>query len=442
VTPTAGKPLSGLRVVEVATYVAGPLGGMTLAQLGAEVIRVDPPGGAADYTRWPLAASGTSLYWTGLNKGKRSLVADFRSAEGQEVVTRLVAGSGPGGGIVLTNAGRPWLSYEALSKVRPDLIHLRIEGLHDGTPAVDYTVNAGMGFPLVTGPERLAEPVNQVLPAWDIACGLYAATAILAAERRRLITGEGQQLTLALGDVALAAAGNLGFLAEAEVNRVDRPRIGNHVYGSFARDFTTRDGGRVMVVAFTTWHWAGLLKVTGMQAPAAALADALGADFSTEEDRYTYRHALAGLLQPWFEGHDLDEVRKALAATSVLWSVYRSFSEVTAADDVRANPMMGVIDQPGVGPYLAPGSPVNAGEPAAREPARAPRLGQDTDSILRTDLGLSDDQIRDLHGRGVVASARPADSEVVQGAPAGTDRGTHRRPAADHRHRAGEGLAG
>jgi 2-methylfumaryl-CoA isomerase len=409
-SPTAGKPLSGLRVVEVATYVAGPLGGMTLAQLGAEVIRVDPPGGAVDYTRWPLAASGTSLYWTGLNKGKRSLVADFRSREGQEIVTRLVAGSGPGGGIVLTNAGRPWLSYEALSKVRPDLIHLRIEGHHDGTPAVDYTVNAGMGFPLVTGPEGHAEPVNQVLPAWDIACGLYAAIAILGAERRRLITGEGQRLTLALGDVALAAAGNLGFLAEAEVNQVDRPRIGNHVYGSFSRDFATRDGGRVMVVALTTWQWGGLLKVTGMQAPAAALAEALGADFSTETDRYTYRHALAGLLQHWFGDHDLDEVRKALAATSVLWSVYRSFGDVATADDVRANPMMGVIDQPGVGRYLAPGSPVNAGEPAAREPARAPLLGEDTAGILRTDLGLSEDQIRDLHERGVVASTgTPAD---------------------------------
>jgi len=247
--------------------------------------------------------------------------------------------------------------------------------------------------------------VNQVLPAWDIACGLYAAIAILSAERRRRITGEGQRLTLALGDVALAAAGNLGFLAEAEVNRVDRPRIGNHVYGSFARDFTTRDGGRVMVVALTARHWADLLAMTGLQAPAAALAGALGADFSAEKDRYTYRHALAGLLQPWFEGRDLDEVRKALAATSVLWSVYRTFGDVAAASDVRANPMMGVIDQPGVGEYLAPGSPVNAGVPGAREPARAPLLGEDTAGILRTDLGLSEDQIRDLHERGVVASA-------------------------------------
>jgi 2-methylfumaryl-CoA isomerase len=75
---------------------------------------------------------------------------------------------------------------------------------------------------------------------------------------------------------------------------------------------------------------------------------------------------------------------------------------VAAADEVRANPMMGIIDQPGVGRYLAPGSPVNAGEPEAREPARAPLLGEDTADILRTDLGLSEDQIRDLHERGVV----------------------------------------
>jgi 2-methylfumaryl-CoA isomerase len=403
--PTTGKPLAGLRVVEVATFVAGPLGGMTLAQLGADVIRVDPLGGAVDYTRWPLAASGTSLYWTGLNKAKRSFCADFRSAEGRELISRLIAGSGPGGGIVLTNADRPWLSYEALARVRPDLIHLRIEGHRDGGSAVDYTVNAGMGFPLVTGPEGHSGPVNHVLPAWDIACGLYAAVAVLGAERHRRVTGAGQQISVALEDVALAAAGNLGFLAEAEVNRVTRPRIGNHLYGSFARDFGTRDGRRVMVVALTARHWADLLAATGLQAPVAALEKALGADFSADRDRYEYREALAALLQRWFAGHDLAGVRQALGATSVLWSVYRSFGDVVESADVRTNPMMGVIDQPGVGPYLAPGSPVNLGAADSRQPARAPVLGEHTAEILRTDLGLSEQQIKDLQKRGVVASA-------------------------------------
>src|ERR1700744_4974288 len=337
---SATRPLDGLRVVEVASFVAGPLGGRTLAQLGAEVIGIDPLGGAADYTRWPVADSGTSIYWAGLNQGKRSLSADLRSAEAQELITRLITESGPGGGIVLTNTPRPWLSYETLSRLRPDVIHLRIDGYPDGGPAVDYTVNAELGFPLVTGPEDHAGPVNHVLPAWDVACGLYAAIGLLSADRRRRLTGQGQQLTVALSDVALATAGNLGFLGEAQLNRIDRPRIGNHLYGSFARDFTTRDGARVMVVALTPRHWADLVEASGLRGPVTALAESLGADFSTEADRYEYREVLAALLQRWFGDHDLPDVSASLRRTSVLWSVYRSFADVVAAPDTRANPMM------------------------------------------------------------------------------------------------------
>ena len=215
-----GAPLAGLRVIEVSSFVAAPLGGMTLAQLGAEVIRIDPLGGAPDTTRWPLAPNGGSLYWAGLNKGKRSVTLDLRSPGGQRAVADLVASSGPDGGIVLTNAGYPWLSYDALRDARPDLIHLHITGRHDGSPAVDYTVNAGVGFPLVTGRPRHAGPVNHVLPAWDVACGLYAAVGILAAERHRRRTGAGRAITLALADVALAVTGHLGFLAEGRLSAV------------------------------------------------------------------------------------------------------------------------------------------------------------------------------------------------------------------------------
>src|SRR5260370_38174930 len=98
--PTTGKPLSGLRVVEVATFVAGPLGGMTLAQLGAEVIRIDPPGGSADSTRWPVAAAGASLSWTGLNKGNRCPSGDLRAPEGRDLPTRLTRAPGPGRALV------------------------------------------------------------------------------------------------------------------------------------------------------------------------------------------------------------------------------------------------------------------------------------------------------------------------------------------------------
>ncbi len=399
----AHQPLAGLRIVEVSTFVAGPLGGMTLAQLGAEVVRVDPLGGAPDHSRWPLAASGTSLYWAGLNKAKRSIAVDLRSADGQELVTRLVSDSGPGGGIVLTNAvGRPWLAYETLVRRRPDVIHLQIEGNADGSAAVDYTVNASLGFPLVTGPAGLAGPVNHVLPAWDITCGLYAAVALIAAERHRTITGRGQQLRLALSDVALATAGNLGYLAEAQLGQ-HRPRLGNYLFGSFGRDFTSRDGHRFMLVTLTSRHWHDLVVATGLTHAIAALESSLGADFSLESDRYACREVLAALLQRWFGERDFADVRTVLDGTSVLWSPYRSFTELAEGNELRTNPLMRPVDQPGVGPHLAPGSPIR---PRQQVVGRAPVLGEHTDEILSAWLGLHGDETRALHERGIVQSAQ------------------------------------
>ena len=124
-------------------------------------------------------------------------------------------------------------------------------GTRAGGPAVDYTVNPAVGFPHATGPEGSSEPVAHVLPAWDCITGQAAAMAVLAAERHRRITGEGQLVELALKDVALAMLGNLGILGEVMVNGVDRPKYGNALYGAFGQDFPTADGRRIMIVALT-----------------------------------------------------------------------------------------------------------------------------------------------------------------------------------------------
>src|SRR5215467_13333135 len=148
--------LTGLRVVELSAFVAAPLGGATLAAMGADVIRVDPLGGGIDAGRWPLH-QGRSLYWENLNRGKRSVSLDLRSERGQAVAARLAADAGT----VLTNLpARGPLLYERLRELRPDLVMVSITGRSDGGAAVDYTVNAGMGFPWITGPEGLERPVN------------------------------------------------------------------------------------------------------------------------------------------------------------------------------------------------------------------------------------------------------------------------------------------
>lgn len=399
-TPDAARPLAGVRIIEISSFVAVPLAGMTLAQLGAEVVRVDPIGGAADYHRWPVTADGQSIYWAGLNKGKRSVAADMRSAEGQHLVQRLIAGSG----VLITNVvGRQWHSHQELTALRPDLISVEVSGRADGGTGVDYTVNAGIGFPLVTGPAELGTPVNHVLPAWDVACGLYTALAVVAALRHRDATGDGQHVAIPLENVALATAGNLSFLTEVMVNGTARQRIGNSVYGQYGQDFTSSDGASFMVVALTGRHFRDLAELTGTTESVAALAESLGADFSDEGERFRHRDALTGLFAEWFAGRTAEEVAAALASTSVLWERYRSFADVAAGGALADNPMFTPLDQPRVGTYLAPGLPM-AIDGAYPGPVAAPALGDDTAAVLHDYLGLSHSEVDALAQSGIVAT--------------------------------------
>lgn len=398
------RPLAGVRIVEISSFVAVPLAGMTLTQLGAEVIRVDPIGGAADYRRWPVTEAGDSIYWAGLNKGKRSVAVDMRSPEGQQLVTRLIADAG----VLITNvAGRQWHSYDALIEHRPDLIHVEVSGRADGGTGVDYTVNAATGFPLVTGPTEIATPVNHVLPAWDVSCGLYAALAVVTALRQRDTTGAGARISIPLENVALATAGNLAFLTEAMVTGETRPRVGNSLYGTYGQNFRSRDGAAFMVVALTNRHFRDLAAMTGTTDAVAALGEALGADFTDEGERYRHRDALTGLFTVWFSGHTADEVSAALSGTSVLWERYRSFAEIAADARVTANPLFTELDQPRVGTYLAPGLPI-AVDGVYPPAVPAPALGDDTAAVLGEWLGMDTADIDRLTQAGAVATGSDA----------------------------------
>ena len=400
--------LSGLRVVEVSAFIAAPLGGMTLAQLGADVIRIDPIGGNIDYRRWPLSPEGTSLYWTGLNKAKRSVALALNRPEGQEIARAIIcAADGAGGeeaGFLLTNLpASGWMSHAALSAHRPDLIMLRLTGNPDGSGAVDYTVNSASGFPVATG--RGEEPVNHVLPAWDIAAGLYLATGLLSAERVRRREGRGQEVVLSLADVAFASVANLGYVADVQVNGAVRPPMGNELYGAFGRDFGTADGRRVMVVAISNRQWRAIGKVTGLAEKLAMIGPMLDVDLNEEGGRFEARHAIAAVLAPWFARHSLAEVARLFEGSGILWGPYQDFGQLVREDPrvSAANPMFAEIEQPGVGRVLAPAVPLAFSATPRPAPRPAPRLGEHSDAVLAEVLGLSAAAIGKLHDAGVVA---------------------------------------
>ena len=398
--------LNGLRIVEGSAFIAAPSGGMTLAQLGAEVIRFDQIGGGIDYRRWPVTKEGKSLYWHSLNKGKRSIAVDFRKPKGREILTRLITAPGENAGLFVTNfPARGWLEDQKLREQRDDLISVNLTGDRHGASALDYTVNSQIGLPYLTGLHKSDEPINNPFPAWDVLAGQQIAIALLAAERYRRLTGQGQLIKLALTDVALATMGHLGFIAETEVNGEARQSTGNYIFGTFGHDFVCKDGYRVMVVGVSLNQWNAIVSVTNCQTQVLALEQELDLDFKQEGDRFLARERLKALFQAWFEERNFKEVKVALEKARACWGPYQTVDELVHKDPEcsEANPLFSRIKQPGVGSYLVPSQPIHFSNLDRVPPKPAPLLGQHTDQILSEVLDMDSREIGHLHDDGVVA---------------------------------------
>lgn len=404
--------LNGLRVVEAASFIAAPSCALHLAQMGAEVIRIDQIGGGPDFRRWPLSPDGgASLYWEGLNKGKRSVALDLSRPEGRELAVRIITAPGRDAGLFVTNFPvNGFLAYDRLLPHRADLVCVRVMGWPDGRQAVDYTVNAAVGLPLMTGPVDHPGPVNHVLPAWDLVAGAYGAFCLISAERARRETGRGQEIRLPLSDVALASLGHLGQIAEVQLLGVDRPRMGNELFGAFGRDFATADGKRLMVVAITPRQWSGLVASLEIGPEVAALEAELGVSFAADEGvRFRHRARLNPLFEAAFARKDAADLAPAFEAQGVCWGPYQSLHEALRDNPHMSarNPVLADVEHPGGRRYPTPGAAATLPAQTRGRPASAPVLGRDTEQVLADLLGLSGGEIARLHDAGLAACARP-----------------------------------
>jgi 2-methylfumaryl-CoA isomerase len=279
-------------------------------------------------------------------------------------------------------------------------------GWADGTPAVDYTINASVGVPYLTGHPDDPRPVNHVLPAWDLLAGAQGAFSLLAAERDRQATGKGRELRLALSDLAAATMGNLGNLAETLLSGQDRPRSGNNLFGAFGRDFATSDGERVMIVAITPRQWTGLIKALGLAEAIAALESELGVDFAKDEGaRFTHRARVDALVEGGLGKLPLSQCAEVFDSTGCTWSVYRTLSQSLAKEPrlFGENPIFSDVTHAGGDTYPTPGSAARLPADERGAPAASPRIGQHTDEVLASLLGLSSGEIGKLHDEGIVA---------------------------------------
>ena len=404
-TPEA--PLAGVKVLDISTYVAGPSCAMTLSQLGAEVTRIDPPGGASDTRRLPFSAMGRSIYWATLNRGKRSVEVNTRSTQGQELIGKLLQAQGADGGIVVTNTvGHSGISYEELCQWREDLIMVHILGHADGRPAVDYTVNSEVGFPMITGSPSDTRPVNHVLPAWDLLAGLHSVIAVLAALKVRERTGKGQYISVSLADVAATTAANLGMVAEVVINNEPRQRDGNFTFGLYGHDFKTADGGHVMTILLTSKHWNTMVELTGTRDAFAGLSLSMGLDFDDEVTRYKYRRVSSALFSPWFERRSFAEVTRALAEAKILWGPYRSVEDFVRSPEspLAKSGLFENVHFPDIGTVPTPRAVLRFDENVVSIPRaqNSPGVGTETNSVLHEDLGLDQATIDALRNAGVI----------------------------------------
>ncbi len=396
---TAAPPLAGLRVLDMTQVLSGPFCTQILADLGADVIKLEPPQGDLARAMQPHFIGDDSVYFISLNRNKRSFAVDLKQPAGVALARRLVArcdvvveNNRPG---VLDRLG---LNASELRAQNPRLIWCAISGFgQDGPyrdkPAYDMIVQALSGGMSLTG-EPGGAPVRAGIPIGDIAAGMYAAIAILAALNRRHATGQGETIDISMLDCHAAM---LTYQAAYFLHSGQGPGRQGSGHDSIPvyRVFTGGDGRDFVVCALSEGNWLALCRALGRPVDGDPR-------FATARDRFHNRLALWAALEQAFKARPAAEWVARLGAESIPVATVNSLAQVVADPQIRHRGMVTELAAPDGRHARVMGNPIALADAAAAPIRFPPRLGEDTAEVLAEVLGLSTSEIEEFRRKGAV----------------------------------------
>jgi crotonobetainyl-CoA:carnitine CoA-transferase CaiB-like acyl-CoA transferase len=394
------RVLEGIRVLDFSVYLSGPWCGMLLADMGAEVIRVEKPGGSEDRKLGPFAPSGDSLGVISTNRNKKGITLNLQSPKGRELLERLVKQAD----VLIENFGAPakealGLSYPALKELNPGIILVSISGYGQNGPLshrpsfdpIAQALAGGMPYAGFPGAPPTRTPVQYV----DFGTGMYAALGAIMALYHREKTGEGQMVDASLLDTAVSFVGGFGVAAEYKLTGHLRPQIGNHSFYTFADSFQARDGW-VFISAASDSLWRRLCKALGREEMAS------DPRFCDNYHRFQNRQLIGPVVSQWVAERTVAEVVNYLEKARVPCAPINSVAEALENPQVQAREMLVEVDYPGIGAVPIGGLPIKLSETPGGIERRAPLVGEHNEEDYCGLLGLRREELASLKTEAVI----------------------------------------
>ncbi|HYF16869.1 MAG TPA: CoA transferase [Ramlibacter sp.] len=390
--------LDGIRVIDLTRILSGPFCSMFLADMGADVVKVEDPDGGDPVRHQGEAVNGYSLYFASFNRNKRSITLNLRSEEGKQVLRDLLRTAD----VVIDNyrpgvMDRMGFGREALRAIKPDLVSCHVTGFGlDGPyrdrPSFDFIAQAMSGFMAVNG-DAEGPPMRAAPPISDLVAGAYAAMGVLAALVRRSRTGQGEEVSTALTD---SMTSMLSFLATNYFATGREPqRTGNdHALVAPYGLFQASDG-EIAVAPSNDTFYARLLHALGLQ----ALLER--PEYRTNADRFARRTAINAEINAVTRGNTVEHWIERLNAAGVPCGRVLSVGEVFEDPQARHQQMRITIEHPRYGRQDVLGFPIKFSDAPCRVHRHPPDLGEDTDALL-AEIGRTPAQVAALRERGVV----------------------------------------